>query len=329
MVGDGESFELGHSLLALLDFGVVKLFHLAAVQADNVVVVLALVEFVDRLAAFKLAARQDAGLFKLGEYTVDGGQAHIRALLQQDAVHVFRRHMALATALENFEDFQAGNGGFEPSAFEFVDVGHGVIFKGGQGYNDVILLLQFLPMKLPFSVRRCMAALGLVSAAMALMACSSLNRVSLAVPEVITPYRMDIVQGNVVTREQLAALQIGMPRQQVQAVLGTPLLTSPFHAQRWDYTFTLQRQGVPAQDRHLTVWFKDDLLERIEADALPSEADFVGSLRKHHDLPAPKPLQASEADLAKVPPAAASKSNAPALPLPGATSYPPLELTAP
>jgi outer membrane protein assembly factor BamE len=180
-----------------------------------------------------------------------------------------------------------------------------------------------------FSVRRCVAALGLLAAAMVLPACSSLDRVSRTVPEVVTPYRMDIVQGNVVTREQLAALQVGMPRQQVQSILGTPLLTSPFHAQRWDYTFTLKSQGVPAQDRHVTVFFKQDRLERIEADPLPSEADFVGSLRKRHELPPSKSLQASEAALAKYPPSSASnKAVAPALPLPGVSSYPPLEPAA-
>ena len=178
-----------------------------------------------------------------------------------------------------------------------------------------------------FSVRRCMAALGLAASAMALVACSSMDRVSRAVPEVVTPFRMDIVQGNVVTREQLAALQVGMPRAQVQNILGTPLLISPFHAQRWDYSFTLQSQGFPAQDRHVTVYFKDERLDRIEADPLPSEADFVGSLRKHHEAPASKPLQASEADLAKYPPPTA-KAAAPAAPLPGVKSYPPLEPAA-
>ena len=204
-----------------------------------------------------------------------------------------------------------------------------MIFKGGQGYNALILLLHVPPMTLHFSVRHCVAALGLVAAAVVLPACSSLDRVSRKVPELVTPYRMDIVQGNVVTREQLAALQTGMPRQQVQSILGTPLLTSPFHAQRWDYTFTLQSQGVPAQDRHVTVFFKDERLERIEADPLPSEADFVGSLRKRHDLPPSKPLQATEAELAKYPPSPAPKAVPPTLPLPGVSSYPPLEPAAP
>ena len=203
-----------------------------------------------------------------------------------------------------------------------------MVIKGVRGYNATILPLHFLSMNHHFSVRRCAGAIGLVAAAWALVACSSLDRLSRAVPEVVTPYRIDIVQGNVVTREQLAALQLGMPRQQVQAILGTPLLTSPFHAQRWDYSFTLQSQGVPAQDRHVTVFFKDDRLERIDADPLPSETDFVGSLRKHHETRPSKPLQASDADLAKYPPPAA-KGVVPALPMPGPSNYPPLEPAAP
>ena len=66
MVRDGEALGLSNCLLAIFDFGVVKLFDLAAVKANDVVVVLAFVEFVDRLAAFKLAAAQNAGLFELG-----------------------------------------------------------------------------------------------------------------------------------------------------------------------------------------------------------------------------------------------------------------------
>ena len=177
-----------------------------------------------------------------------------------------------------------------------------------------------------FSVRRFAAVLGLGGAALGLVACSSLDRVSRAVPTVITPYSMDIVQGNVVTSEQLAALQVGMPRGQVQSILGTPLLVSAFHAQRWDYTFTLKRQGLAPQERHVTVFFKDERLERIEADALPSEADFVGSLRKPKDASAPKAMEASEAALAKYP--APTAPSAPAAPLPSVSVYPPLEPAA-
>jgi len=61
---------------------------------------------------------------------------------------------------------------------------------------------------------------------------------------VITPYRIDIVQGNVVTKEQIAAVKTGMSRSQVRDLLGTPLLADPFHAERWDYLFSIRRPGL-------------------------------------------------------------------------------------
>ena len=65
MVGDGEAFGLSDSLLAAFDFGVIKLFDLTAVKANQVIVVLAFVKLIYRFAAFKLATAQNTGLFKL------------------------------------------------------------------------------------------------------------------------------------------------------------------------------------------------------------------------------------------------------------------------
>ena len=80
----------------------------------------------------------------------------------------------------------------------------------------------------------------------------------------ITPYRIDIVQGNAVTREQVALLRPGMTREQVQAVLGTPMLADPFHARRWDYFFSLRRPGTDVQQRVVVAHFDaDGRLERL------------------------------------------------------------------
>lgn len=142
----------------------------------------------------------------------------------------------------------------------------------------------------------------------------------------ITPYKIDIVQGNVVVREQVEALQPGMPREQVQAILGTPLIASVFHADRWDYVFTFQRQGQEPQQRHVTVYFDGKTLARVEADTLPSEQEFVASLdvrRRSTEAPV---LEATPEQLD----AFREKNRAPGavtppLPAPAATSYPPLE----
>ena len=65
----------------------------------------------------------------------------------------------------------------------------------------------------------------------------------------ITPYRVEIVQGNAVTREQATRVKPGMTRAQVRDILGSPMLTDQFHADRWDYLFTIRRQGTEPQRR--------------------------------------------------------------------------------
>ncbi|QTN26915.1 outer membrane protein assembly factor BamE [Rhodoferax sp. AJA081-3] len=161
-----------------------------------------------------------------------------------------------------------------------------------------------------------------------LAGCSSLNGASARIAGIVSPYKMDIVQGNVVTKEQLAQLKPGMQRAQVRDILGTALLVSVFHADRWDYVFTLKQQGAVPQSRKVTVFFKNDLVERTEADALPSEAEFVATL-KSPSLPNSVPsLQASEESLSKYPPPsrpAAATATVVAAP----SDYPPLEATRP
>ncbi len=139
------------------------------------------------------------------------------------------------------------------------------------------------------------------------------------------PYKMDIVQGNVVTREQLAVLRIGMPRAIAQDVLGTPLLTSVFHADRWDYVFTLTQQGAAPQTRRVTLFFSNDTISRIEADELPSETEFVSTLRSSKVTGALPAMSASEDALKKYPVPVRPPSPAPADGSPAPATYPPLE----
>jgi len=168
---------------------------------------------------------------------------------------------------------------------------------------------------------------GVLAALTVLSACSSVTNRMPSVTSLVTPYKIDILQGNVVTREQAAALQPGMTRAQVRDILGSPLLASVFHADRWDYVFTFRRQGQEPQQRRLTAFFKSDVLDRFEADALPTEAEFVASLdagRKFGKVP---PLQATEAQLKTFDDR--NKTTAPVEPVAPAAapaaSYPPLE----
>lgn len=141
---------------------------------------------------------------------------------------------------------------------------------------------------------------------------------------VVTPYRMDIVQGNVVTQEQAARVQPGMTRAQVRDLLGSPMLTDPFHADRWDYIFTIKRQGTAPQQRAVVALFKDDKLQRLDAKDLPTERDFVASISR--PLTGSRKTQIALTDeqikaLPK-PPAPAAE---PSVPMGAVRSYPPLE----
>ena len=138
-------------------------------------------------------------------------------------------------------------------------------------------------------------------------------------------YVPEVVQGNFISREQKEYLQPGLSRQQVKEILGTPLVASIFHEQRWDYVFIIRRQGVAPQSFTLNVWFKGDLLDRVTGDELPSETEFVTKLTVQKAVAKVPELQAKEEDLRKYPPPVrkAEPASSTALPLP--STYPPLE----
>ena len=141
---------------------------------------------------------------------------------------------------------------------------------------------------------------------------------------VVTPYRMDIVQGNVVTQELAARVQPGMTRAQVRDILGSPMLTDPFHADRWDYIFTIRRQGTPPQRRDVVAHFKGDRLERLDAKDLPTESDFVASISRPIKTTRSQPISLTDEQIKALPkpPAAAPQ---PTVPMGAVRSYPPLE----
>ena len=127
--------------------------------------------------------------------------------------------------------------------------------------------------------------LSLIAAiALTLSACSVFDKASGGIAGIVSPYKVEVVQGNFVSKEQREALQPGMPRNQVRDILGSPLVTSAFHAERWEYVFTIRREGQEPQQRKLTVFFKGDELAKVESDTLISEEEFIGSLSGNRKL---------------------------------------------
>lgn len=114
----------------------------------------------------------------------------------------------------------------------------------------------------------------------ALLAAAPLALGACAPPQVVKPYRIEIQQGNYVSQEMVAQLRPGMSKEQVRFVLGTPLVTDIFHADRWDYVYYRELPYGKREKRALSVHFENGKLARVAGDVVP--ADFGAA-------PAPKP----------------------------------------
>ena len=163
----------------------------------------------------------------------------------------------------------------------------------------------------------------------ALSGCTLVSRtMSDGITSVITPYRVEVVQGNVVTKEQIAAIKPGTPSSRVREVLGSPLLADAFHAQRWDYVFVIRRPGTEPQQRAVVVLFDGDNVKSVEAPDLPSELEFVASISKPERHGSPPKLELTDEERAALPPPPKSEpavTTAAAPPQGAAREYPPLE----
>lgn len=85
-------------------------------------------------------------------------------------------------------------------------------------------------------------------------------------------YRQPIYQGNLLEKTAVDQLQVGMSKQQVITLLGSPSISDPFHNQRWDYT-TSQRTGRVgrAEIKNLTLYFENDALAKWDGDYFPEQ----------------------------------------------------------
>lgn len=98
---------------------------------------------------------------------------------------------------------------------------------------------------------------------------------------IFSPYRIDVQQGNFVSREMVAQLKEkmnspeGVSRAQVRFVMGTPLVDDMFHKDRWDYVFRLQKSNGEILSSKIVVTFNDDKLADIQGGDLPTENDYL------------------------------------------------------
>jgi outer membrane protein assembly factor BamE len=101
-------------------------------------------------------------------------------------------------------------------------------------------------------------------------------------------YKQDIQQGNVLDEDDVAQLDIGMTKRQVQVLLGSPSIQSPFHNDRWDYMNTYAPRSTRPVKRVLTLRFEGDRLASVEGSYLDQDsvaAQALRELQKPQDQP--------------------------------------------
>ena len=144
MILDGEPAFPGDALLTLFDFGVAEFFHSAALQADQMVVVFALVQLKHGLAGLEIMALQQTRLLELRQHAIDGGQPDVLVVLDQLAVNVFGRKVLLLGVLEQFQDFEPGKGGLETDVLEAAGiVCHGSTPVAREAGNAVLTAMLY------------------------------------------------------------------------------------------------------------------------------------------------------------------------------------------
>ena len=108
-------------------------------------------------------------------------------------------------------------------------------------------------------------------------------------------YKIDIQQGNVVTQDMIDQLRPGMTRRQVRFIMGNPLLTDTFHADRWDYLYSLQPGGGERQQERVSVIFNgNDQLVSLSGDFMPGVSRDEALLGKDSGTNVTAPAQQAE-----------------------------------
>lgn len=98
-------------------------------------------------------------------------------------------------------------------------------------------------------------------------------------------YKIDINQGNYISQDMVDKLKVGQTKAQVRATLGTPLITSAFRDNRWDYVYQFQRAGRVREHRQFTVYFNEDALARWEGDEMPQSAQELNRIAATRSMP--------------------------------------------
>lgn len=274
MVLDLVTVLPGDLSLNLLDSLVEKLDHFTGIETHHVIVVITIRELEDGRAALEVVPRDEPRALELREDTVHGRKPELLTGFEQRAINRFRGQMALFALLEDLQDLEPRRSDLQSDVAKILPF-HCLLpyIKWGMIRGSIMAHTR-LALHRPAEARRTRAAqtraaLAVLCAALAVFAAGG------------CAYRMNVQQGNIVEMDDLNQVREGMTRSQVQFLLGTPLVSDPFHADRWDYTYFFRQGRKRNVSRHwVTIHFEDDRVARIETRIAPTGAPSI-------DVPSP------------------------------------------
>lgn len=99
-------------------------------------------------------------------------------------------------------------------------------------------------------------------------------------------HHLAIEQGNLYTQKDVARLKVGMSREQVRYIIGTPMLQDPFNQSRWDYYYSAHdNKKRPIKQYHLRLQFQDNQLTDIQqSGAVPQKIKAKDKGQKPNQL---------------------------------------------
>lgn len=144
-------------------------------------------------------------------------------------------------------------------------------------FNSALKISQTFSFK-KFSFKK----ISLIATLCLLNACSTYDNTTRKLVSNITPYRIDIIEGNLITKEMANDIKIGMSAQAVVDRLGIPLLNSRLTPQRLDYVFSYKKGFKPLieQSRISIFLDKQGLVEKIDTENLLTEAEVIQKIDK-------------------------------------------------
>lgn len=135
-----------------------------------------------------------------------------------------------------------------------------------------------------------------------LAGCSSFSELP-DVTSMLSPYRIDVRQGNYITQDMVVKLKAGQSKDQVRFILGSPLIEEAFHRERWDYIYRLKPGHGEVIERTFAVYFVDDKLARVSGDVIAETPEAAAADQKNaadktkvidiSGVPAPKEASSS------------------------------------